>query len=264
MDLQDIFAKRLQKIDQLNNFISIFDKKKELFDELKSLNENIGDVREILMECSNCISRFQTVNQQRYTELMRRSREQQDKILDLLETMENQQPKFLSPKPHPSSARPALLENVQRMENFMTPVRKQFCDMGETPVMNFSDYIKSPFTSNRKRPISLQFADFERVISPDEFSKIPRLEQRQNCHFGKSIFSCFLPFQLHERPRNSCWDSTISCACDHRLFHRQIPIIAKTTRSCSIDRHRIMEFIQSTRRVFPRWETSFYWLIIIW
>lgn len=173
MDLQRTFDQRLRKIDQLKEFIELYGRKRENYAEIKSISGNSENVRRLQKECAQCISSFQSENRERIAELIVRIQRLQVQTLEVLAKLEDEKPKNSALMLPPPSAHTSILQGKENQ--LQTPIQKiHLPSSGDTSLMTFDDYMKSPFTLRRSKPISLQFTDFHQIISPSEFTKVPR------------------------------------------------------------------------------------------
>lgn len=173
MDLQELFDQRLEKIDRLKDFITVYGEKAENIEKLKKLSEKSDEIKDLLKQCAESIEKFQSHNRERVNDIIKRSQQQQSLMFSVLEKLEDEQPKKINSFVAPPSVRKQYLQGKENI--FQTPTQKtKLPKLGETPLMTFDDYMKSPFTLKKTKPITLQFADFSYSIPPTEFLKVPR------------------------------------------------------------------------------------------
>lgn len=193
MDLQVLFEKRLAQIDTLNDFIVLYGKKEEIIPDLRDINNETECIQELLVSCKEMLSKFQAENMKKCRELIEKSQQQQLLMLDVLdreiECDESTQIKLnieneCSPCAKEEPSRPVSVLN--EISNTTTPSKFTPFKPGEQPVMAYADYVKSPYATKRMRPLALQFTDFERTISAEEFAKVPGYINSTNC---SGIFS---------------------------------------------------------------------------
>lgn len=193
MDLQVLFEKRLAQIDTLNDFIVLYGKKEEIIPDLRDINNETECIQELLVSCKEMLSKFQAENMKKCRELIEKSQQQQLLMLDVLdreiECGESTQIKLnieneCSPCAKEEPSRPVSVLN--EISNTTTPSKFTPFKPGEQPVMAYADYVKSPYATKRMRPLALQFTDFERTISAEEFAKVPGYINSTNC---SGIFS---------------------------------------------------------------------------
>lgn len=181
MDLQVLFEKRLKQIDTLNDFIVLYGKKEEIIPDLRDINNETEYIQELLVSCKELLSKFHDENIKKCRELIEKSQQQQLLMLDILDTVvERNEPQIksnieneCSPCPKEESSRPISVLNEISNTTTTTPSKFTPFKPGEQPVMAYADYVKSPYATKRMRPLALQFSDFERTISAEEFAKIP-------------------------------------------------------------------------------------------
>lgn len=195
MDLQTLFEKRLQKIESLNDFIVLYGKKEECITDLREISDEIDEIKDLLQSCKELLNQFQTENREKCKQLIEMSQEQQILMLQVLDKVleSDTQPskKSLTPAKIQEKCRPVNV--LSEISNTPTPRKFEPLKSGENSIMTFADYVKSPYTTKRMRPLALQFIDFEKTISTEEFAKVP----------GYEIFQCVkcfdssLPFHLY-------------------------------------------------------------------
>lgn len=179
MDLNKLFELRVQKLETLNNFIALYSHKKELVGDLQHLAETRNEIKELLISCTEILNEFQNNNRQACADLLGQMQKQQISMLNALENVMNLDAESrsivsLSVDPNTKQERSndasqaTVLKEISNTS--FTPSKLK---PGELARMSFNDYIKSPFTSKRMKPIALQFCDFERTISAEEFSTVP-------------------------------------------------------------------------------------------
>lgn len=180
MDLQKLFEERLRKIEYLNDFIVLYGKKEETIPDLRDISNETENVKELLLSCKELLKKFQDENHKKCRELIGKSQEQQLLMLDVLDiVMEkdvtNAQAAtegVSSPCRTAEQSRPvSVLTEISN--NTTTPCKFTPFKPGEQPVMTYADYTKSPYATKRMRPLALQFTDFERTITSEEFAKVP-------------------------------------------------------------------------------------------
>lgn len=180
MDLHVLFERYLQKIDILNDFIVLYGKKEETVSDLRYIANEHQEIKTMLLSCMELLKKFQDENLAKCRDIIEKSREQQLIMLHVLEqiidsnvekTTENTERG--GEREHgcvsPNEDRPISV--LTEISNTMTPSKFTLFKPGET--ISLADYIKSPHTTKRMRPLALQFTDFERTISADEFGKVP-------------------------------------------------------------------------------------------
>lgn len=190
MDLQTLFEKRLQKIESLNDFIILYGKKEECITELRGISDEIDEIKDLLQSCKELLNQFQTENREKCKQLIEMAQEQQILMLQVLDNVLESK-KSLTPAKIQEKCRPVNV--LSEISNTPTPCKFELLKPGENSIMTFADYVKSPYTTKRMRPLALQFIDFEKTISTEEFAKVP----------GYDIFQCVkcfdnsLPFHLY-------------------------------------------------------------------
>lgn len=178
MDLQTLFEKRLQKIDSLNDFVVLYGKKEELIPDLREISTEINELKDLLQLCKELLIKFQKENHEKCKQLIEKSQEQQTILLNILDEILDSEPvKAVQlsqnmPTPAKADEKSRLVNVLNEISNTPTPCKFGTFKAGEQS-MTFADYIKSPYTTKRMRPLALQFTDFEKTISVDEFAKVP-------------------------------------------------------------------------------------------
>lgn len=180
MDLHELFEKHLQRIDILNDFIVLYGKKEETVADLRDISAECDEIKELLVSCKELLKSFQDENMAKCRELIEKSQKQQLLMLHVLEQVidsgEERPTKFMNSE-NDSASSPTYQQRpisvLTEISNTMTPSKFTPFKPGEQPIMTYADYIKSPYAMKRMRPLALQFTDFERAITSDEFNKVP-------------------------------------------------------------------------------------------
>lgn len=184
MDLCQLFEERLKKIELLNDFIVLYGKKVETIPDIRDISNEIEQIKELLQSCHELLKEFQEQNRRKCQELIEKAQHQQLNMLHILEIVTNEADTTMPTKTlhrcqttenKESPCQVATVPNVlAEISNTTAAVKITPFKLGEQPVMNYADYVKSPYaTKRRMRPLALQFTDFERTIGADEFNKIP-------------------------------------------------------------------------------------------
>lgn len=204
MDLLKDFELKLEKIEMLNNFICLYGKKEEIVKDLRAFSDEVNEIKVLLTACTELMAKFQVENRERFNKLMLRIQCQQTRMLDILERdaehncngNEPIQSNLLSVNNWPTNKCPSsVLKENNSVAN--TPNKFGMFKPGEQAVMTISDYMKSPYATKRVRPVQLQFVDFERTITQDEFNQVPTyMRGRENLddiqHFLETVLiQCF-------------------------------------------------------------------------
>lgn len=186
MDLQQLYDQRLQKIDQLKEFIILYSVKCEKYKDIEIISQESVNIKKLLNECANSVRKFQNYNRARITEIIKKSQKQQTIIFNILDKLENEKPNKSIVSFVRQSAQKSILQGKENC--LQTPVQKlRLLKLGDTPLMSLDDYMKSPFTLKKTKPISLQFIDFHYAITPIEFSKVPRYVNYKKCNVCMEI-----------------------------------------------------------------------------
>lgn len=177
MDLHELFEKHLQKIDILNDFIVLYGKKEETVSDLRDIANECDEIKELLQSCKELLEKFRNENMTKCRAIIEKSQKQQLIMLHVLEQLIecNAEKSNENPDDECSSSlcQERSISVLTEISNTMTPSKFTPFKPGEQPVMTYADYIKSPYATKRMRPLALQFTDFERTVTADEFSKIP-------------------------------------------------------------------------------------------
>ena len=174
MDLKVLFEERLAKIEHLKNFIVIYGKKSEHMSELYEIHELKENIRALLEKCGKYVDNFQKHQKERYESLLKEAHEQQLLMLNVIEKLDEKQSSVNKFQPAETNKENSLVQqNQNTMKVASTPLRNAM-QIPPTPVMHFAEYMKSPFTARRMRPVALQFIDFEKIITAEEFTSIPK------------------------------------------------------------------------------------------
>lgn len=183
MDLSTLFEKRLRKIESLSDFIILYGKKVDSIVDLREISNEIDEIKELLQSCSELLNKFQTENKEKCKRLIETAQTQQLIMLDVLEQVMDSglatqpQPSQKMPTPAKSDGNNRPVNVLNEISNItITPCKFGSFKPGEQPLVSFADYVKSPYTTKRMRPLALQFIDFEKTISNEEFTKIPGYE----------------------------------------------------------------------------------------
>lgn len=157
--LEELFNQRLEKIQQLDEFLEIYAIKQENLPKIIKLNENIEKFGEKIEE-----AKFQTDRmielQRRYQSVMNKARRQEISMLNMIEKLDS-----------------IVIKMPEKVKNILTPSGDENCTPSQTGTlqraMSIQEYQKSPFVKKIK-PISLNFLDFEATISADDFQRVPK------------------------------------------------------------------------------------------
>lgn len=171
MDLRQLFKKRIQKIEMLNEFIAVYCCKQEAINDIQQLQRDTQKVKELLAAAAKILDEFTLTNRNKYIEIIEQMHKQQMAFLELLQIEMDKEPiqKIAKPiKEAEENANESVLKEISNTT--MTPNRFR---LNEPARMSLVDYLKSPFTSKRIKPVALHFFDFERIISVDEFTAVP-------------------------------------------------------------------------------------------
>lgn len=182
MDLKRLFTQRVQKIDMLNDFITLYCAKEESIQDLQQLTHDTQEIKEMLSEAVDILQEFTLKNRQAYKSLMDQMQRQQLILLDLLEKQMDMTPIQTQAPAHPFAKPQATAAAANDDSGVNESVLKEISNTNMTPNrfrlneparMTLVDYSKSPFTNKRIKPVALHFYDFERNITADEFVSVP-------------------------------------------------------------------------------------------
>lgn len=194
MDLHELFEKHLQRIGVLNDFIVLYGKKEETVADLRDISAECDEIKELLVSCKELLQSFRDENMGKCRELIEKSQKQQMIMLHVLEQLvdggEEQTTKFKN-RENNSASSPSYQQRpisvLTEISNTMTPSKFTPFKPGEQPIMTYADYVKSPYALKRMRPLALQFTDFERTITADEFGRIPGYDAKSRCKIRNVI-----------------------------------------------------------------------------
>lgn len=182
MDLQKDFELKLKQIEMLNDFIVLYGKKPDIVPELYSIKTECNEIKQLLESCSEHLTQFQLNNRDRFTKLMETIQKQQTLMLKILE-MDADHVSYAELNDNKKSTNDDIRNEkrcpssiLKEINNTATPNKYGMTKNGDQTVMSITDYTKSPFATKRShhfRPMQLQFIDFERIITHDEFDKVP-------------------------------------------------------------------------------------------
>lgn len=192
--MEALFAKQLQKINDLEQCLSFCCKKSEMVaEQLVRLQNTTIEQKNALAQANEAVLEFNSTMKPGYTKLMSEMQNQQLVMLSVMEQMDRKyadevEKRKAATTKHTSAASSNCL--------MLTPVRgvdetgqvriicKRFFKIyyeiiiilcvqpTTTPRMNLSAYAQSPFV-NRIKKIQLQFVEFEVVITDTQFATIP-------------------------------------------------------------------------------------------
>lgn len=180
MDLEKDFELKLEKIEMLNNFISLYGMKEKIVPELRILSDEVNEIKMLLTSCTELMIKFQVKNRERFNKLLLRIQCQQTRMLDILEcdaehnsiVNASTQSDLLNGNNWPTNNGPSFVAKENNNSAANTPNKFGMFKSGEQALMTISDYTKSPYAQKRIRPVQLQFIDFERTITLDEFNQL--------------------------------------------------------------------------------------------
>lgn len=143
-------------------------------------SKECDEIKELLVLCKELLEKFQNENMKNCREIIEKSQKQQLIMLHVLEqiidddsVMVKTSEKLVKEFESPTYQDQRPISVLTEISNTMTPSKFTPFKPGEQPIMTYADYIKSPYATKRMRPLALQFTDFERTITADEFNKIP-------------------------------------------------------------------------------------------
>lgn len=166
MNLQNLFEARLERIANLDDFIVLYGKKEDIFPNLQEIITEVEANKYLLSSCLEIINKFRIHNFEKCKKLIYKLKIQQILTLQILEKISN-----LNCIQENQRSQNMILTS-QDVQNTPTP-NKIHRKLREQPIMTLADYVKSPFTTKRMRPVALQFTDFEKNISMEEFLQVP-------------------------------------------------------------------------------------------
>lgn len=170
MDLKILFENRLQQIEKLENFVILYGKKGYIISNLRETVNETEQIKEFLSLCMSVLEKFQKENQERFTKLIHSSRQLSTLMLHTLASdFEHQFKQIGQSAEEKQYFSPVLTE----ITNAATPTscRQLYFKPGDR--LSLADYMKSPYTTKKIRPLALQFIDFLTIVSIDAFKMIP-------------------------------------------------------------------------------------------
>lgn len=170
MDLEILFENRLQQIEKLENFVIIYGKKAYIISNLReSLNE-AEQIKEFLLSCVSVLEYFREKNRKRCTDLIHSSRQLSTLMLNTLASDFEYQFKQIRQSAEEKQYFSPVLNEITNTAT-PTPCRQLYYKSGDR--LSLAEYMKSPYTTKKIRPLALQFTDFLTIVSTDAFKMIP-------------------------------------------------------------------------------------------
>lgn len=123
MDLSKLFKERLEKIENIKNFISLNGRKKEYFKELKDLSVEISAVNDLMSNSKNAMENFQKSNKINCLKTIERAQKQQICMLNILELLEERTENENKVKNIESSTEPFATQNLNILKEQNTPAK---------------------------------------------------------------------------------------------------------------------------------------------
>lgn len=160
-----------KKIDLLEDKCVLMKNKDLHINQLSDLKQKVEIVKNTLRKCREEVRNNLGKIKEDYETAMEESRKTQLELLVLIDKMSDVEI-VEQPVTVPESAQTKAMPK-QKTAVIPKPRVKETPQIRETPLRTtISDYGKSPLVS-RKKPIKLEFLDFEAEITPEMFSKIP-------------------------------------------------------------------------------------------
>lgn len=162
-----------EKLELLEEKCILLQDREKRLEELYCLHENVAGVKETVAECRKAVSEHLEPIKKKYNEVLRKSRYVQLSMLYLLEHLPDDKPAVQEPGQMSSAVVPSskLPKHVETPNEGRGAIPKP--QIEDTPHrMSVEVYGKSPF-ANRKKPVKLEFLDFEAEITHQDFAKIP-------------------------------------------------------------------------------------------
>lgn len=122
MKLQELFEKRLDKIKELEEFISLYGEKSKIIDKLRELSNKTAEQHNLLEECTAAVQHFKTVMYPQYKVILKKMQNMQLMMLEAMQKLEEQEP-VATPFSNKSIVNEFKKENVTPA---MSNVRKWF------------------------------------------------------------------------------------------------------------------------------------------
>lgn len=171
--LAELFEKRLQKIDQLNDFITIFGKRSELVNQLKDADTLTDENRQLLALCRQHVASFRAELLPESKRIQQRAECLQSTMLNMIETLDQRDHDQLLASAAKENRNPSL-QQQRTPEPNNGGAGGSFQVPSSSTRLLLSDYKNSPFARTIK-PAALQFVDFElERLADSDFRRIPQ------------------------------------------------------------------------------------------
>lgn len=89
--LETLFAQRLEKIAELENFISLYGEKEKRIDQLRELNNKTYEQKKLLLEAEQAVQKFRSTSKPMYDKLLAEMRHQQLVMLTIMEELDKRE-----------------------------------------------------------------------------------------------------------------------------------------------------------------------------
>lgn len=86
--LEKLFAQRLEKIAQLEDFISLYGVKEKVIDRLRELQNKTSEQKQLLKEAERAVQEFKNVSIPKFKELLCQMQRHQLSMLTIIEKMD--------------------------------------------------------------------------------------------------------------------------------------------------------------------------------
>lgn len=94
--LELVFAQRLEKIAQLEDFISLYGVKEKEIDRLRELQNKTSEQKQLLEEAERAVQKFRNVSIPKYEELLCKMRHLQLSMLTIMESLNEKDAKAVT------------------------------------------------------------------------------------------------------------------------------------------------------------------------
>lgn len=165
--MDEKLEKLSKEMDLLEEKCAVIAQRDQHLEQLMQLSEGVQGAKECIASCRKTIQEKFGPLKAEYQEVLKKAQYLQLAMLYLIQKTPDAnvvaviEPRSVQHKATPVSTAAAATASIPKPLIDDTPHR-----------MHISEYGKSPFVS-RKKPVKLEFLDFEAVITEKEFAKIP-------------------------------------------------------------------------------------------
>lgn len=185
-NLEQHFNSQLKQIETLDNAIVLLHHKTKILPDLKALEIDLREVNNIVSDVKKVKHETSSLKKE-YKLLTRKLQKQQLIMLNMIQKADNCR----------QLHHHEMMENNKNHLNVLAPGSRQRCPSVESGYkISLYDFQNSPFVSKIK-PLSLNFLDFEKQLTQDEFNMIPKYMkgretlEEMNYFLEKTVSKCF-------------------------------------------------------------------------